>query len=156
MSTHNIGERGAGTIQHNYESIHDDKPVDQLDAELAHEMAKRTDKVNDATLDLAVRLKAAREFMSWSASHLKKTWLDWQDQSGKAVRELTQDRMVFDRESKAIIGAAKDVRDFYNSAEYVAAHARLKEMVELLSRFSAFKQDGTLDAFADFILKVSK
>lgn len=131
------------------------KPDEVLDAELAREMIKRTAKVNDTSLDLAIRLKAAREFIAWSASHIKGAWMDWQDQCNTAVRDLTQDRMAFDREGKALVAIAKDVRDFFNSPEYQEAHGRLKEVISLLDRFSAFKKDGTLDAFADFILKVS-
>ncbi len=153
MSNNNIQSRGAGIIQQHSEG--DLKPINQLDAELASEMVKRTDKVNDTTLDLAIRLKAARDFIAWSASHIKGSWLDWQDECGKAVRDLTQDRMAFDREGKAIIASAKDVRDFFNTPEYQSAHKSLKELVELLDRFTAMKKDGTLDAFSDFILKVS-
>lgn len=153
MSNHNITGRGAGVIQQQVETT--DKPVDQLDAELAQELVKRVAKVNDTTLELANRLKAAREFIAWSASHLRGTWLDWVEQSGKAIKDLTQDRMAFDRESKTIVAAAKDVREFFNSEEYLKAHGNLKELVALLDRFSVLKQDGTLDAFAEFILKVS-
>ncbi len=153
MSTHNSQGRGAGTIQHNTEGAL--KPDNQFDEELAAEMVKRTEKVNDASLDLVTRLKAAREFMAWSNSHLRREWMDWQDQCLKAARDLTQDRMAFDREGKAIIASAKDVRDLFNSDEYLKAHTTLKEMVGLLDRFTTMKKDGTLDAFSDFILKVS-
>ena len=132
------------------------KPKDQFDCELAEQMVKRTAKVNDTTIDLANRLRAAREFIAWSASHLRGTWIDWQDQATNAVRDLTQDRMAFDRESKAIIASAKDVRDCFNAPDYLKAHENLKELVSLLDRFTAMKKDGTLDAFADFVLKVSK
>lgn len=154
MSNHSVIGRGAGAIQQLHES--DLKPAVQFDAELASEMIKRTEKMNDVTLDLAMRLKSAREFISWSASHMKASWLDWQTECSKAVQDLNLDRMAFDRESKTIVGAAKDVRDFFNSPEYQSAHASLKEMVGLLEKFGQLKQNGTLDAFADFILKVNK
>lgn len=153
MPNHNISVR-EGHINTRVEGP--EKPDNQFDAELAQEMIKRTSKMNDTTLDLAERLKEARLFISWSASHLKTTWMDWQEQSGKAIHDLNLDRMAFDRESKTIIAAAKDVRDFFNSPEYQAAHKSLKELVDVLDRFGVLKSNGTLDAFADFILKVQK
>jgi len=93
--------------------------------------------------------------MAWSANHLRRAWLDWIDESSKASQEMNLFRMSFERESKTITASAKDVREFFNSPEYLAAHTRLKELVQLLDRVSELKQNGTLDAFSDFILKVS-
>lgn len=129
-------------------------PDEVLNANLATEMAKRTDKLNDSTIELALRLRQAREFIAWSAAHIRGSWLDWQEESSKALQEVTLLRMAFDRESKTILAAGKDVREFFNSPEYMQAHQRLAEMVTLLNRFAELKSNGTLDAFADFILKV--
>jgi hypothetical protein len=63
--------------------------------------------------------------------------------------------MAFDRETKAVIAAGKDTRDFFNSPEYLQAHGKLCEMVTLLEKFAQLKANGTLDAFAEFILKVT-
>ena len=131
------------------------KPDDVFNAELAAQMAKRTDKLVDNTIDIAVRLKQAREFMAWSATHIRQLWLEWQAESGKAANEMNMFRMAFERESRSVTAAAKDVTSFFNSHEYIEAHNRLDEMLRMLERFSAYKKDGTLDAFADFILKVS-
>lgn len=131
------------------------KSDDVFNSELAKEMVKRTDKLNDTSIELALRLKQAREFMDWSCNHIKSTWLDWYDESSKALRDVTQIRMAFEREGKTVCAAGKDVADFFNSSDYQNAHARLKELVSLLEAFNRFKGDGTLDAFADFILKVT-
>jgi hypothetical protein len=127
----------------------------EFDAELNREMVKRTDKLNDASIDLALRVKQAREFLAWSTNHMRGTWLDWQEKYGLVLKDTVQSRMAFERETKLLLGSAKDTRDFFNSPDYIAAHDRLKEMVTLLDQFSKLKADGTLDAFADFILKVS-
>jgi hypothetical protein len=155
MSSKNIygPAPGGGGSGGTYEGVR--KPDDVFDAELSSEMVKRTDKLNDTTIDLAVRLKQAREFMAWSCSHLRGSWMDWMDEANRAVKDIVQLRMSFDRESKSIIASGKDVRDFYNSPEYAQAHAMLKESMALIERFAALKQDGTLDALAEFILKVS-
>lgn len=123
--------------------------------EMAANVAKRTDKLNDATIDIAIRLKQARDFMEWSTSHIRTIWMQWLDESDKASRDINQFRMMFDRETKTVIAAGKDLAVFFNSEEYLKAHATLKETVAILERFSEYKQNGTLDALADFILKIT-
>lgn len=153
MSTSSsISVDGGCDVGHGNTSI---KPDSVFDAELSAQMVKRTDKLNDNTIELAVRLKQAREFMAWSASHIRGLWLDWMEEMDKTNAKMNLFRMSFDRESKSVVAAAKDVRDFFNSPEYLAAHAKLTEMVGLLDRFEALKKAGTLDAFAEFILKVT-
>jgi hypothetical protein len=129
--------------------------IDSFDAQLAEEMVKRTDKLGNATVDMAMQLKQAREFMAWSAAHMRGLWLDWLEETEKTSSKMNLFRMAFDRESKAVTASAKDIKEFFNSSDYIQAHDRLKEMVELMDRFAQLKRDGTLDAFADFILKVS-
>lgn len=135
--------------------VSEQKPEDVFNAELSAAMVKRTDKLNDNTIELALRLKQAREFMAWSSSHLRGVWLDWMDEAKKASQDMNLFRMSFERETKTITAAGKDLKDFFNSPEYMTAHARLTEMVAMMDRFKELKQNGTLDAFADFILKVS-
>lgn len=148
----NITERGpGGTVVNTYK----EDAEEVFDANLNTEMAKRTDKLSDNSIELALRVKQAREFLAWSAHHMRGSWLDWMAESEKAVKETLQTRMSLERESKTVIAAGKDVVSFFNSPEYKEAHGRLSEMVGLLDRFSALKSNGTLDAFADFILKVS-
>lgn len=130
-------------------------PDEAFSAELAIEAVRRTDKLKDDSIELALRLKQAREFMTWSVAHIRESWLAWMDQAGAATKDMNQIRMAFDRETKTIVAAGKDVRDFFGSPEYLQAHATLKETVDLLERFGALKQNGTLDAFAEFILKVT-
>ena len=132
-----------------------DKPDDVFNADLAAQMVKRTDKINDNTLDLAIRLKQAREFMAWSANHIRGLWMDWQDEANKASHDMNLFRMAFERETKTLTAAGKDVATFFNSPDYLRAHATLKETIAMLDRFAELKASGTMDAFADFILKVS-
>lgn len=153
MSSHNATARGGGVIQYTVQDP--DKSDDIFNAELASEAVKRTDKLNDTTIEMAVRLKQAREFMAWSASHLRGLWLDWQDEASQANRHMNEFRMAFDRESKAVMATAKDVTAFFNSPEYTNALAKLKETTDLLEKFAELKRNGALDTLADFILKVT-
>lgn len=130
------------------------KSDEVFDAELCNEMVKRTNKLNDESIDLALRVKQAREFIAWSANHMRTSWLDWYEESKKLNKDVTEFRMAFDRESKHVIASGKDVAEFFNSPEYLRAHAILQETLAMLNSFAKMKQDGTLDAFADFILKI--
>lgn len=142
-------------IQNPKMDIIENKPDDVLNAELANQMVKRTDKLLDNNIEMALRLKQAREFMAWSASHLRELWLNWMDETEKTSHQMNIFRMSFERESKSIVASAKDIKEFFNAPDYIEAHNRLKEMVGLIDRFKELKSEGTLDAFADFILKVS-
>jgi hypothetical protein len=130
-------------------------PEEVFDANLAKEMAKRTDKLGDTSIELAVRVKQAREFIAWSAHHMRGSWLEWMEESDKALKDMVQTRLAFQRESGLVVSTAKDVKEFFNTPEYVQAHAKLAELVAVLTQFERLKANGTLDAFADFILKVS-
>lgn len=129
-------------------------PDEVFNADLAKEAIRRTEKLNDTTIDLAIRLKEAREFMGWSTSHIRTKWIEWVDESNTICREMNAFRMAFERETKSIISSGKDAQEFFNSPEYLKSHATLTEMVGLLERFSVLKTNGTMDAFADFILKI--
>ena len=141
-------------VAHGTQVFRDD-PENVWDAKLNQETVKRTDKLNDASIDLALRVKQAREFITWSANHMRVSWFEWMKEADKAVKDTVQTRLAFERESALVLRSAKDVRDFFNTPEYVQAHAKLSEMVTLLDQFEKLKNNGTLDAFADFILKVS-
>jgi len=124
-------------------------------AQLSAEMAQRTDKLGKEHIDLALQVKQAREFLEWSTHHMRQTWLDWMAESNKVSQDVTALRMLLDREGKSILASGKDVKEFFNSGEYCTAHQRMLDMITILQRFKEMKADGTLDAFADFILKVS-
>lgn len=131
------------------------KVEEAFNAQLAEETLKRTARLQDTSIDLAVRLKEAREFMAWSASHVREAWLQWMETANAACHDMTAVRMTFERESKSIVATGKDVAQFFNSEQYMMAHVKFRDLVSTLERFQKLKADGTLDAFADFILKVS-
>jgi len=135
--------------------VYSTKSDEVFDAELGAEMAKRTDKLQDASIELALRVKQAREFIAWSANHMRGSWLDWMEAADKGMKDITMLRMALERESKTAISATKDVRQFFSSSEYLDASVKMREMVELMERFAKLKEAGVMDAFADFILKVT-
>jgi hypothetical protein len=127
---------------------------EEFQSDLAKAMLKRTDKLGKVEVELALQVKQAREFLEWSSHHIRDAWMEWMHEADKALTDIRQLRVAMTMESKTAIGLAKDVTDQFNSPEMVSALARFKDVADLLSKVRILKDDGTLDAFADFILKI--
>jgi hypothetical protein len=128
----------------------------EFDEELGREMAKRTDKLGHVEVDLAMQVKQAREFLSWSATHMREAWFDWMTEANKALADMRMLRMSLETESKLALASAGDVRKFFLTGDHVEEVARLKDLVATIERLKALKADGTLDAIADTILKLDE
>lgn len=133
------------------------KPLTEVETTygLANEIAKRAERLKDPTVELAVRLAEATEFLEWSVNHVRKDWLDWIDQTKQAIIDTRQTKAAMEFETKGLLAACADVRKFFLSDDHTKEVQRLKEFVELCERLRALKADGTLDAVADTILKLS-
>lgn len=132
-----------------------EKPNVIMNDEIAQKTVKMTDKLGKAEVELALQVKQAREFLDWSCNHMKKDWMDWMQQSNQAIKDTQLARMALERESKAVMAACADVRDFFGSTEHQGRMDRIKEFVEVCERLKALKDSGFLDNIADTILKLS-
>lgn len=130
-----------------------DKPLDMFNEELSQKVVKMTDKLGVKEVELALQVKQAREFMDWSANHMKKDWLEWQKDSDQAVKDARMTRMALERESKLILAACQDLRSFFGGDVANKEMEKMKEFVEVCERLQALKSNGFLDAIADTILK---
>lgn len=117
-------------------------------------MEKRIDRIKNADIDLAIRSKESREFLEWHCTHVKKSWVDWMDETAKAMESIRQTRVAIGNESKLLLAECGDVRKFFLSADHDKEIAKLKEFIELCERLRSLKNDGTLDRLADTILKL--
>lgn len=127
----------------------------EFNSTLASESNRRFERVHDKTLDLCERTKAARDFIEFHVTHVKSKWLDWVEESDKIMKDIQQTRVATEFESRQLLSACADVRKFFLSEEHAKEVCRLKEFVEVVERLRALKKDGTLDAVADTILKLS-
>ena len=126
----------------------------EYNAELTKEMVRRTNKLGNAEVELALQVKQARDFLGWSVTHFRTAWMDWMEDADKALNNIRQLRVALNMESKTVVSLAKDVTDHFNAPEMVSALSRFREVTELLERIKSLKQDGTLDAFEGFILNI--
>jgi|SRR5262252_865255 len=149
--------------KHPMETVHgeviDDKKQEltreQWHEELGRGIIKRKDEMQDATIDLALRVLAAQESLEWSVHHFAQSWHNWGQQANERLKDLRMWRMAFDLEVKTLLRDAADIRQFFLDDKHIEEVKRLKEFVELCERLKALKQDGTLDAVMDSMLKLA-
>jgi hypothetical protein len=124
--------------------------------DLAQKLIKKTDRLLNQEIDLAIRANEARELLDWSVNNIETSWLDWMDSANAALKDVTMLRMAIERETKFALTAAKDVREFFSGAAHEQQISRLKEFVETLERLKRLRDDGFLDAVADTILRMEE
>jgi hypothetical protein len=71
------------------------------------------------------------------------------------INELRAMRMNATREVADIVAPLQELRQFFLGKQHEAEVARLREFVELCERLQQLKQNGTLDAVADTIIKLA-
>ena len=72
-----------------------------------------------------------------------------------ALEDVRQSRFAFVSETAQMIKPLRDVREFFVDKTYEVEITRLREFVELCERLERLKQNGTLDAVSDTIIKLS-
>lgn len=131
------------------------KPNDVLNAELAGDVIKRTDRALDKTQDLVDRAMDARAALDMMCSTWKVDWLNFCDDGEKRLIELRQTRMAFDTETRQLMSQLREVRQFFLDKDYETERTRLREFVELCERLQKLKESGFLDTVADTLLKLT-
>lgn len=128
---------------------------DEFCATLSKEFNKRVEKLNDNSVDLALKTVEARKFLDWHCSSVKESWMNWLNQSEKVLENIRITRVAISHESKTLLSDCADVRKFFIGDDHEKEISRLREFIELCERLRALKQDGTLDKVADTILKLA-
>lgn len=125
------------------------------DSEVAMGVVKMKEDIANKELNLAERVLAAREFLSYSTRHIWAAWPEWQDQLDTELRNLRLIRMALESETKTCMKELSDIRKFFLNPEHEREVARLKDFVETCERLKTLKESGFLDAVADTILKLA-
>ena len=73
----------------------------------------------------------------------------------ECLKELRDAKSALTIENNILLRDLKEVRQFFLGPEHRQEIERLKEFVELCERLQKLKQDGTLDAVADTILRLA-
>ncbi len=143
-------DKNIGNGQREHMASHEETIVNVAEA-----LNKRAAKIQDSTIDLAIRSIEARKFLEEHTDAVRSTWLDWMDETQKVLTDIRQTRMAIGLEAGKLLSECADVRKFFLSDDHDKEIAKLREFIELAERLKALKADGTLDKLADTILKLS-
>ena len=71
------------------------------------------------------------------------------------IDDIRRKRQTLDNETHQMLKALGEVREFFIESKYEIEITRLKDFIVCLEKLQRFKQDGTLDAFADTIIHLA-
>lgn len=80
---------------------------------------------------------------------------DFKPKSSEYIQMVRGFKMAIVSEISQSTNELKDIRKFFIGLEHENEIKRLREFVELCERLKKLKDDGTLDAISDVILKLS-
>jgi hypothetical protein len=112
------------------------------------------DRLKEREVRLAKEVKEARAYLDESADQFKELWLDWIDQSKKAVEEMRQLRMTLESERRLIRASLGDMKAAVeeNQATLVEMH-RIVDSLETISRM---EETGFLSRLTDVCCRMIK
>jgi hypothetical protein len=126
-----------------------------LETEITSKLEEKTKRLNDQTIELATRVKEARELLEWHTNTVSNDWMAWMELSNQVMTDIRSARMAIGVESSKLLDECKQVRQFFMSPENEAGVKRLKDFVDLLEKLRSLKSDGTLDKLANILIKIS-
>jgi hypothetical protein len=92
--------------------------------------------------------------IDYLANQMEGPYNEFADFVKKALAEVREQRIALGMETRQLMTALKEVRQFFLDGDHAQQVKRLHEFVEICERLRALKEDGTLDAIADTMLKL--
>jgi hypothetical protein len=109
-------------------------------------------KVSEELLSRANDVISTIDYLT---TQIRGPWAEHQAFVKAALAEVREQRIALGSETRLLMSALKDVRQFFLEEAYETEVRRLHEFIDLCERLKALKEEGTLDAVADTILKMS-
>lgn len=81
--------------------------------------------------------------------------VEWNDASNKYLKDLREFRFAAISEIANVKNELADIRRFFLADGHHEEIRRLREFIDLCERLAKLKKDGTLDAVAETIIKLS-
>jgi len=106
--------------------------------------------------EMAKAALTAREVLRENLRELCSGQESFETKSSEALKSIRDIRTAVIGEVHKFSSELRDLRQFFVGPSYEQEITRLKEFVGLCEKIKALKQDGTLDAVADTIIKLSK
>jgi len=124
----------------------------EFNDELHAHLIKKTDQLKPREVQLAEAVKDARKYLDESVNTFRKDWLDWIDESKKALEDMRQFKMAIGSEARQIQATVKDLKATLDSNR--DAFTQSKEVVDCLERLQKLESSGFLSRMNDTLLKL--
>lgn len=82
----------------------------EMSCKIAEALNRIAEKMQDNTISLAERSIEARKFLDMHTDHVRKSWMDWNDESAKVMESIRQTRVAIGFESKKLLEECADAR----------------------------------------------
>jgi hypothetical protein len=86
---------------------------------------------------------------------MREPWQEYQGFIKSALGSVREQRIAIGSETRLLMGALKEVRQFFLEESYETEIRRLHEFIDLCERLQSLKESGFLDTVADTILKLN-
>lgn len=103
---------------------------------------------------LVERAKEATAAIEYLTTHIKQSWIDFDDWVKKAISLTRQNKIAMDIETRALMADFREIRAFFLDERHLEEVSRLEKFVSLCRELKELKQSGFIDAVADTILKL--
>jgi hypothetical protein len=110
----------------------------------------------DVTEDLTERCRELTAAIQYLVTEIKGPWSEYNDFIKMALTTVREQRIALGSETRLLMGALKEVRQFFLEDSYETEIQRLHEFIDLCERLQALKESGFLDIVADTILKLGR
>jgi len=105
--------------------------------------------------DLARAALEARTLVRENLKELVDAAESFEARSKLALEDIRQSRFAYVTEAAQMLKPLREVREFFIEKDYEGQITRLKEFAEICERLERLKKNGTLDAIADTIIKLT-
>jgi hypothetical protein len=153
----------ATTMPHVTDNIHSMSPKDpghrqaaeETDGRLLSKLTHLAEKMPGQLQDYATLLASAKASLDMGTDLFRQSMVDFSEELPKHMEKLRGWRMAMERERDASLKAMRELRQFFLEDAHEKEMMRLNEFVRMCERLGALAKDGTLEAVADVMLKLS-
>jgi len=138
----------AGAVAHDFIDMNEAAP---------HVVDTHTRSVKDgikAAEELKAKAQEAVDAIDYLATQIGGPWKEYESFVTQALSRVREQRIALSGETRLLMGALREVRQFFLEESYEKEISRLHEFVDLCERLKALKESGFVDAVADTILKL--
>jgi hypothetical protein len=133
------------------ETLIERQSLEPLALDAHQKSVKKGIDASEGMIEKAREVTAAIEYLS---TEMAGPWAEYQLFIKEALGTVRDQRIALGSETRLLMVALKEVRQFFLDQTYETEINRLHEFIDLCERLKALKESGFLDTVADTILKL--